>query len=80
MTTTETKCVETIDELLKLDWAVPNDKLPTKWKVESSENWDDFENDDFYDLVEAFEAHNDIILDGEALKEYRNTAVDYYTY
>lgn len=64
--TSETVWVETVEAIDAQDWEVPGIEY-------------DGDNDDNEDnIIEAFEAHNGISLDGEALKYLKDSMRDFY--
>lgn len=66
-TSNEITWIETIEALNTLDWEVPG--MP---------DYNEADEDNVENIVAAFEAHNGIRLDGDALSYFENAIEDVY--
>jgi hypothetical protein len=66
-TSNEITWIETVDALNSLDWEVPG--MPA---------YNEADEDNVDSIVAAFEAHNGIQLDGDALRAFKNAIEDVY--
>lgn len=69
-TTVDIHFVDTVEEILDLDWQVPFEMEDVRYE---------FTDDQLDEIQAAFEIHNKIQLDGEALAYFRKEAQDVYT-
>lgn len=59
--------IETIEALVELDWEIALDR-----------EYEEFDEDVIDEIQASFEKENGVVLEGEALEEFRKTAYDFY--